>query len=257
MPVSWVLNSVSMKTLIYSSFLLLIFANESLFAQTAQPLYQSETLQIEQISLNTFVHISYLNTNDFGKVGCNGMIVIHEGEAIVFDTPTDDKGSRELISWLERERKVKVKAVVSTHFHDDCVGGLGEFHARGIPSYASSKTIELAKDEENLVPQKGFKKKLTLKVGGLKVINQFPGEGHTRDNIVSYVPSDQVLFGGCLIKETGASVGYLGDANTKAWSKTVVWVKSAFPEVKTVIPGHGKVGNVELLDYTIQLFEGK
>lgn len=179
------------------------------------------------------------------------------GEALVFDTPTDDEGSRELINWLEREQKVEVKAVVTTHFHDDCVGGLGEFHSKGIPSYASSKTIELAKAEGNQVPQNVFKKKLTLKAGGLKVINQFPGEGHTLDNIVSYVPSDQVLFGGCLIKEVGAGLGFLGDANISAWSGTVRAVKSAFPEVKNVIPGHGKVGNRELLDYTIRLFEGK
>jgi metallo-beta-lactamase class B len=75
--------------------------------------------------------------------------------------------------------------------------------------------------------------------------------------VVAYFPTDQVLFGGCLIKEVGATVGYLGDANTSAWSETVTRVKANFPKVKTVIPGHGKVGGVDLLDYTIRLFEDK
>ena len=83
------------------------------------------------------------------------------------------------------------------------------------------------------------------------------GEGHTRDNVVAYVPSDRVLFGGCLIKELGANEGYVGDANTEAWSETVARVKRNFPEVQTVIPGHGKIGNAELLDYTILMFEDK
>ncbi|MBN7799392.1 subclass B1 metallo-beta-lactamase [Algoriphagus aestuariicola] len=236
-------------------FLMLSF--QLLFPQQAKTVYQSETLVIEQLSPNTFVHISYLSTDDFGKVACNGMLVIDGGEALVFDTPADEEGSAELIAWLEKEQNAKVKGVVATHFHDDCVGGLGAFHAKGIPSYASFKTIELAKAEGNLVPQNGFEEELTLEAGGLSVVNRFFGEGHTRDNVVSYVSSDQVLFGGCLVKELQAGVGFLGDANTAAWSETVVKVKNAFPEVQTVIPGHGKVGDVALLDYTISLFEGR
>jgi metallo-beta-lactamase class B len=31
--------------------------------------------------------------------------------------------------------------------------------------------------------------------------------------------------------------------------------KFGYPNVKKVIPGHGKLGGIELLDYTIHLFE--
>ena len=48
--------------------------------------------------------------------------------------------------------------------------------------------------------------------------------------------------------------GYLGDANIAQWSTTVRRVKGKFPNLRTVIPGHGKVGDRSLLDYTIQLF---
>lgn len=184
------------------------------------------------------------------------MIVINGGEALVFDTPADNESSKELISWLETEQKLKVKGVLATHFHDDCVGGLDAFHAKGIPSYGSFKTNSLAKAEGNLVPENGFEDDLILEVGKLKVVTRFLGEGHTRDNVVTYVPSDQVLFGGCLIKEVGAGVGFLGDANTAAWSETVTRVKSTFSDVRTVIPGHGKIGDSELLEFTIRLFEG-
>jgi metallo-beta-lactamase class B len=246
-----------MKTNFCSFLFVLFFAGQHLSAQQPKLLYLSETLQIEQLSPNTFVHVSYLSTDDFGKVACNGMIVIHDGEALVFDTPADNQTSKELIAWLETDQKVKVKGVVATHFHDDCVGGLDAFHAQDIPSYGDFKTNSLAKAEGNLVPENGFEEQLILEAGDLEVVTRFLGEGHTRDNVVAYVPADQVIFGGCLIKEVGATVGYLGDANTAAWSGTVRQVKSTFSDVKIVIPGHGKVGNVELLDYTIKLFEGK
>jgi metallo-beta-lactamase class B len=246
-----------MKLYFPATFLVFLFSVQGLFAQETKSIYSTETLQIEQISPNTFVHISYLNTQDFGKVACNGMIVINGGEALILDTPTDDETSLELISWLKNEKKVTVKAVLATHFHNDCLGGLKAFHTKGVPSYGSFKTIALAKAAGDPVPEKGFDEQLILEVGDLEVISKFFGEGHTRDNVVSYVPSDQVLFGGCLIKELGAGLGYLGDANTAAWSETVSKVKYHFPDIRRVIPGHGKIGNVELLEYTIRMFEGR
>jgi metallo-beta-lactamase class B len=246
-----------MKLYFPATFLVFLFSVQNLFAQETKLIYSTETLQIEQISPNSLVHISYLNTQDFGKVACNGMIVINGGEALILDTPTDDETSQELISWLEKEQHVKVKAVLATHFHNDCVGGLKAFHANGVPSYGSNETITLAKAAGDPVPENGFDEELILEVGDLEVINKFFGEGHTRDNVVAFVPSDQVLFGGCLIKELGAGLGYLGDSNTATWSETVSKVKSKFPDLMKVIPGHGKIGNVELLDYTIRMFEGK
>lgn len=245
-----------MKTFLFLLSLVCLAAVQASFAQQAKPLYQSENLEIRQVSAHAFVHVSYLKTEDFGKVACNGMIVVDGDEALVFDTPADDEGSRELLGWLEK-RGLKVKGVVATHFHDDCVGGLEAFHALGIPSYGSFKTIELATAEGNLVPQNGFQAELDLAVGGLSVSNRFFGEGHTRDNVVAYFPADGVLFGGCMVKELGAGVGYLGDANTAAWPETVTRVKTAFPDLKLVIPGHGKEGDVALLDYTVKLFSGK
>lgn len=246
-----------MKILFSTIALLAYLSTLSAFAQLPKATYESEALRIQQITANTFVHISYLSTDDFGKVECNGMVVVSDGEALVLDTPTEATASAELITWLETERKAKVIGVVATHFHDDCVGGLEAFHAEGIPSYGSVKTIELATAEGNLVPQNGFEGELDLKVGELTVANRFFGEGHTRDNVVAYVPSDRVLFGGCLVKELGAGVGYLGDANTAAWPETVSRVKVAFSDVQMVIPGHGKIGDAALLDYTARLFEGK
>ena len=217
--------------------------------------YESENLRIERLTASTYVHISYLETDAWGKVPCNGLIVVNDGEAIVIDTPTNDKGSDELIDWIENKEGIKVKAVVATHFHDDCLGGLAEFHKAGIPSYALGQAIDFAKVKGVIVPQNGFDAYLELMVGDKKVINEFLGEGHTKDNIISYYPSEKVLFGGCLIKANKAKKGNLNDANEDEWSNSVVRLKDKYRDVKIVVPGHGKVGGVGLLDYTIVLFK--
>lgn len=221
----------------------------------ANYIYESETLKIQQLTENTFVHISYLQTESFGNVPCNGMIVIDNGEALIVDTPTHDSSSKELLEWIENSLKVKPKGVVVTHFHADCLGGLNEFHNRQILSYASTKTIAWAKERNETVPQHGFDIYLELRVGNKKVVNEFLGEGHTRDNIVSYFPTDKVIFGGCLIKEVGAGKGNLADANVDGWSATVARITEKYADAVIVIPGHGKSGGQELLNYTLELFQ--
>lgn len=217
--------------------------------------YKTESLIIEQITPSVFKHKSYLQTDSFGKVGCNGMIYISNNEALVFDTPTNDTVSKELIKWIEKEKKARLSGVVVNHFHDDCLGGLHAFHQQDIPSYANNLTITLAKKDSVTVPLHGFDNRLELSLGNNNVITQFFGEGHTKDNTVSYIENEKVLFGGCLIKSLTAGKGYLGNANVAAWSATVQKVKTTFPEIKKVIPGHGKVGDTALLDYTIKMFQ--
>lgn len=236
-------------------FVLLLFGCKS--AKVSDKSYISESIIIQKVKGNVYRHTTFLQTESFGKVACNGMIVFDKNEAVVFDTPVDDSTSLKLINWIKDSLNCKVIAVIPTHFHEDCLGGLKEFHQLGIPSYASNQTIRSARMKNYPVPQNGFDNLLELKAGSRKIIAEFNGEGHTRDNIIGYFPSENVMFGGCLIKETGAGKGNLEDANVKDWSATVSRVKEKYPDTQVVIPGHGKSGDTALLDYTIKLFEQK
>lgn len=250
-----------MKVFINTSLIILIsISNLSCNSQKREgfkpkELYKSANLSVTQITENSFQHISYKQTNDFGNVACNGLIVRNSDEAIVFDTPTNDNSSEELIKWIKETLHCKIKAIIPTHFHDDCLGGLKAFDENNIPSYSYYKTIELAKINGLVVPKNSFKDSLILNVGTEKIVVKFFGEGHTKDNIVGYFPSENVMFGGCLIKTLDAGKGYLGDANVSDWSGTVEKVKKEYPNVKIIVPGHGDYGNQKLLDYTIQLFK--
>lgn len=247
------------KTLLLLVCLLTFIEGKAQKKSTFKPkeIYKSKDLIVTQIAENAFEHTSFKQTNDFGYVPCNGLIVRSSNEVIIFDTPTNDKNSEELIRWIGESLHCKIDAIIPTHFHDDCLGGLKAFHAHKIASYANFKTIELAKENKYEVPENSFKDSLQLKVGREYITARFFGEGHTKDNVVGYFPSENILFGGCLIKELNAGKGYLGDANVPEWSGTVERIKKAYPNVKIVIPGHGVYGDGKLLDFTIGLFRVK
>ena len=251
-----------MKTFLFVLTFLLCgnsYSQTKLSSETFKPIevYHSDGLIIIQISDNAFLHTSYLQTNDFGNVPCNGMIVRNSNEVVVFDTPTNDKSAEELIKFIKEKLHCKINAIVPTHFHSDCLGGLASFHSNKIASFANSATIELAKANNVVVPQNGFNDSLKIKLGNTYTIVKYYGQGHTKDNVVGYFPKENILFGGCLIKELKATKGYLGDANVGDWSTTVEKVKQQYPNVEIVIPGHGEIGGKELLEYTIKLFKSK
>jgi metallo-beta-lactamase class B len=216
---------------------------------------QKRLINITQISPKTYIHESFLQTKDWGKVSCNGLIFVNNNQALVFDTPANLEATNELINIIQDSLKARIVGVVVNHFHDDCLAGLTVFHQMNIPSYANYRTIALAKNNGYQIPENGFNKRLVLKVAGERVNNFYFGAAHTKDNIVSYIPTEKVLFGGCMTKALGANKGNLEDADTLQWANTIKKVEKLKPAI--VVPGHGKPGGPELLDYTAKLFELK
>ena len=217
----------------------------------------SEDLKIIKLSEHTYQHISYLQTESWGKVACNGMIIIDDSEALIFDTPADNESSKLLFEHLI-SNGVKIRGIVPTHFHEDCVGGLLEFKNEEIPIYISNRTLALLEKDDQYIGYEflTFDNELTLNIDESSVVLEYFGAGHTVDNVTAYYQKDESIFGGCLVKEVGATKGNLADADIKEWSNTVSKVKHKYPNAKVVIPGHGNAGGIESLDYTIDLFEG-
>ncbi|PTM12179.1 MAG: subclass B1 metallo-beta-lactamase [Bacteroidetes bacterium] len=230
------------------------------FAATAQTLPQTEVTQIgEDIQLlrlteHTLVHRSFTTSETYGRYASNGLLYIVDTLCIIFDTPATAKTTTRLLDYLTQEQGLTVRALVVNHFHDDCTSGLDSVHARGIPTYGNRQTIALCKANGKTPPQKKMGKRKTLKIGGQQIENYYPGAAHSTDNIVSYLPAEKVLFGGCMVKSLNADFGNTEDADLAKWSKTVTKVKHRYTEAEIVVPGHGYTGGQDLLDYTIQLF---
>lgn len=228
----------------------------SLQAQDLQPQVRQigEDIQLLKLTENVYIHRSFKVFDDYGRVASNGIVYITDGRCIIFDTPVTLKTTTYLLDYLQKDKELNIQAVVANHFHSDCIAGLDSVHARGIPSYGSKKTIKLALEDGVTAPQKKFGKKKTFEIGSQLAEVYYPGPAHSIDNVVAYIPSEKVLFGGCMLKSYGASKGNIADANIDKWPKTIAKVKKRYPEAEFFVPGHGHSGGIELMDYTIDLF---
>jgi len=247
-----------MKNLLTPFFVVIVNMCWAQTTENKNEIVIAEGLSVIKLTDNVYQHVSDLQTTDFGKVKCNGLIYLNGNDAIICDTPTNDKLSSDLIGWLKTNHpQVKIKAVIINHFHADCLGGLHTFHEAGIPSYSHERTkslLELKGDTVNM-PQFFFPTSLEINVGNKKIINYYAGEAHTSDNIFTWIPSENTIFGGCMVKSMNAGKGNLADANVDAWPRTIEKIKSICPSARIVVPGHGDAGGQELLDYTITLFK--
>ena len=246
------MKSIFTLILFCLSYQLMMSQTRGQSSESSQSL--AKNMDIVQISPSVYLLRTFQTVDGFGTFTSNGMVYVVNGECMLFDTPPEAAKAEVLIRWIEDSLKAKIVGVVVNHFHKDCLGGLNAFHKRFIPSYSSSYTQYLANRDSISAPLHTFNSKLVLFAGGKRVILDYLGGAHTDDNIIAYIPSEKVLFGGCMVKSLGSNRGNTEHANLFMWPETVKKVRRKYKSAECVVPGHGRHGGLELLDYTIRLF---
>ncbi len=222
--------------------------------QQVEPTWLSEDLMVEEIAVDVWRHVSYLELEDFGRVPANGLVVVSEGVAALVDTPWTDGQTQQLIEWVSRSLNARTESVIATHSHVDCMGGLAEAHKLGVVSYAEKATVGLAEDQGLAVPQNKFVGSASVKVGTLDLELSYVGPGHTVDNIVVWMPERLVLFGGCMVKSLSSrDLGNTAEADVAQWPRTIETLVQRFESAHLVVPGHGNPGGTDLLTHTLHL----
>jgi metallo-beta-lactamase class B len=213
----------------------------------------STNLEIIQLSSEAYIHISY-SDSQWGRIASNGFIYLNESKAFLFDTPMDEATTIELVKYISDSLKSSIVGFVPNHWHADCMGGIEYLHSIGVQSYANKMTRDLAIKNNYPSPKNIFSDSTTLKFGKQQIFCYYPGAAHSMDNIVVWIPSEKILFAGCMAKDLKASnMGNYADGSLKTWPVTIKNVMNRFPDVAIVIPGHGNFGGFELLKHTYEL----
>ena len=235
--------------------LLFILGTISVFPETAA-IRVSADLELIPVTENCYIHVTYHDLKKTKRFPANGLVYVSGDQAVVVDTGWTEEETRDLLDWVRNSLNVRIAAVVVTHWHIDCMGGLAEVHRQDIPSYSHVLTREIAKQKGLPVPAVGFARKLILRLGEQEIECHYLGAGHTRDNIVAWIKGEKLLFGGCLLKARAwRGLGFTGDSDIQAWPQTLEKVLKAFPDAQVVVPGHGKSGTLDLIQHTLDLLK--
>lgn len=233
---------------LFIAFILLSFSG---FAQV------TTGLKFTQLTNDLYVYTNYkfFSGTQFPS---NSMYMITNEGVVLFDTPWDENQFQPLLDSIEKRHNMKVVLCIATHFHEDSSAGLEYYNSKGIKTYTSKMTHDLTL-AKNIGSPAGysFEKDTVFNIGGRVIETYYPGEGHTKDNIVLYVKDEKVIYGGCLIKSIeAADLGNIADANIDEWEQTMKNLMDKYPDPAYVIPGHfaWSKGD-ESIRYTIKLIE--
>lgn len=87
--------------------------------------------EITPLGEGMWLHVAGHETETWGRVTSNGLIVDEGEHVVVIDTPWGAENSRALLAWIEREIGKPVERLFVGHFHDDRLGGWEVFAERG------------------------------------------------------------------------------------------------------------------------------
>lgn len=216
---------------------------------------QAHRIELEALTGDVWLHTSFRDLEGYPRFSSNGLVVAIEDGAIVIDTAWTEAQTIQLLDWTEANVG-PVRAVYVTHWHIDRTAGLAEVHRRGIPSFGGRRTRALALANGSMAPRRSVPDHQPLAQGGVRGELFYPGAGHTTDNMVVWLDDARILFGGCLVKSASdGGLGYIDDADLTAWDGSLARVGERYPEALLIVPGHGKPGDLGLIDHSIALIE--
>ncbi len=239
---------MDMRTFIISFILLFVFS--SIHAQT------NNKMEITHLTGDFYIYTTFKDLGDGKPYPSNSMYLVTNKGVVLFDTPWDSTQFQPLLDSILIKHHQKAVLCISTHFHGDRTAGLAYFQQKGIKTYSSAFTKQLCIANNDKQAEFVFTKDTTFKIGNYQFETFYPGEGHSKDNIVIWFNKDKILYGGCFIKSTEVNeLGNIADANIKAWPQSVKTVMQKFPDAKFVIPGHYGWQDKASLKHTLDLLE--
>jgi len=272
-------TKTTITKLLILHFCLITFVTALNADESDMTFHLSDELQVNLISEDI-----YLVTHRF-PWPANSLIVRYPKKFIIWvDTPYTDSAAELVWNWVKGKDWKERVIEVNTGFHNDNLGGNGFLLTKSIDIYGTDLIVKMLSNQSEKTTAQVLKwlKKPSLKKyhdvystakyyppnkvirinpdEGIFLLNglfemYYPGPSHSKDNLVVYFPDKKLLFGGCAVKSIASkNLGFTGDAVMSEWPKSLNKIRNRYKYALLVAPGHGKVGGLELIKHTLELF---
>lgn len=209
------------------------------------------SLKITHLTGSFYVFTTF-NLYKGNRIPANGMYLVTDNGAVMFDTPWDTTQFQPLLDSIRVKHNKNVILCIATHFHEDRTGGLEYYKQHGIKTYTTNLTDELSEKRGAKRAEFLIDKDSIFKVGQFSFQTYFPGQGHAPDNIVIWFEKEKILYGGCLVKSVeDSNLGNLSDANVKEYAATIKNVQEKCKKPRYIITGHGNWTSTKTLKHTL------
>ncbi len=187
----------------------------------------------------------------------NTGVIVGDDAVLVMDARATPVAAQELIDEIRGVTDKPIKYVVLSHYHAVRVLGASAYKAEHIIASAMTRDLIAERGQQDYDsevqrfprlfqavesvpgltwPTLTFSDRMTLYLGQREVQLMHIGKGHTKGDIIAWLPADKICFSGDLV-EYGAAP-YAGDAYPSEWPDTLTRLEALGAE--KMVPGRGE-----------------
>ena len=185
--------------------------------------------------------------------GGNSGILVSDSLVIVIDTKMDE-AAEQLYKTVKELAGNKPILVVNTHYHPDHSTGNSFYTGQTIIAGGNyTKEFWIKNAGEKTLPTQWLKDRMDIKMGDDTVtLFNLAKNVHTASDIVVYLHKRKMLFGGDVILNKQAPA-IMGVADPDGYLAAFDVLPKLF-DIQKVVPGHGPIGGIEIIDNFRQYF---
>ncbi len=185
--------------------------------------------------------------------GGNSGILVSDSLVLVIDTKMSDAAIM-LHDKVKQLAGAKPIVVVNTHFHSDHTKG-NKFYVGQTIIAGGNYTMEnwIKQSGKEGVPTIWLKDRMDIKMGDdTATIINLGKNIHTESDVVVYLHKRKMLFAGDVILNKQAPALF-GNADPDGYLDVFNWLQKNL-DIQKVVPGHGEVGGIEVIEAFRQYF---
>ncbi len=210
---------------------------------------REKVVSFEQLSEHAFAYTAEGDPNTG--------VIIGDDAVMVVDAQATPVMAREVIARIRAVTDKPIKYVVLSHYHAVRVFGASAYDAEQVIASRDTYDLIVERGEQDKASEIGrfprlfraaesippgltwptiaFTGRMSVWLGRLEVQLMQLGRGHTKGDIVAWLPDDRVVFAGDLVE--CAATPYAGDAYFTHWPRTLDAVAAL--EALALVPGRG------------------
>lgn len=214
-------------------------------------------------------------TDSEGHHSVNGYWIVGDDGLVLIDAHWRLSDARRALEALRSNTDLPIAALLLTHAHSDHYGGLPVFldaaggQARYFASVWTARSIrhdeqgfranrrdQFGEDFPAAFPEPTdiIRDGEAIEVAGVTIVPYILRQNEAFETVIFHLPSDKALFTADLVNHDTLPVLYQGGLDS--WIDQLRSLRSRFPDVEIIYPGHGAPGDPEtLIDAEIAVLE--
>lgn len=223
--------------------------NEEEESNKPKPIPIAKDVTVTYLASNTWLWTAYQKP-DGNPPMINGLLTVTDSMVIGINTPWRASQVDTLTKFCLEKLQRRMNKVVLTGFFPIREKAVARYQTLGVSLLGTLNYRTLASTRQMTIPSDVFTRTKNIEVDGRLFNIYSPGPVLGKDNVIIYIPHDEILFLGPLIKAPRVTLPKIPGPRLDSWQNALQQSQLKFPDSKMIIASRGPVRDKQAVAQT-------